>query len=1421
MPKTAEQFFADLEIESEPTVEDLSDAIGRGADQSQRRRKKKPSAPRRFRGSEAAFKMRDTKRRAREAEEQEDRRITRTTGGLKPGRGRLPLFEDPIGSLGRLGKQASAGAASTLSLGFLDDLISGKDPAAETDTPQTFDERARQRLDRASGGQPGVIGDPVTKEEKVARVIGQGAGGVGSYLALRSLLASSGLLQTGKTFQLGERFGQAVNRFGPKTTEFISDFAPGVAQAAGFQASEGKALGPLDLGIELALSSIPLVGVGARGLRRGVSRGLRGSVGDVLETGVKRSGLIPGEAPARGLADKAKPGGGGPNRIKEAFERKENYSRDLSDYSNTVYRETSVDGLFGYIEGSDRTPRELFFSNDVDLALGQGKSKGVILEFEAAGIRGQLNRGKPGAFSLAEQGKAEFRTVNHSPSDLGGKIRSITIKAGAEADPVRASRLRLTLNRLEGSGWKKTTGPDGSAVYKRPTAKPDIGASVDAGGAGIPDVPKTGKKTTLKFTARTAARLETLPEDIRQVAEDVLKKSDTTSIPELDAAAEQWIEANRGNAVQALLDPKLEANAVTNRAAVRLIEENEAIAIALDTVNPDAAASHWNTVIGLTQALGQQARGQGQALRALRGIGRLSPSGMTKYLEDVARKGGVDVPAGMRERVAKEAAKIKLMPDSRGKDIATAQLIQEIDEIIPPSRGSKISHVQRMAQLLNPKTFIRNIGGNSIYAMVKQLMSKPLAAGFDTVAALFTGKRSVVAPQLGAYARGAASGLKEGVEDAIGFQLKEFIENPAKAIDDLFGGKAPINTANLNTKYDIPQSRIFKGRVGTSLEKLLSLELRATDRMFWQAAYSESLANQKKAFAKGTAKLTPEIEATMMKVAHLDALKATFQDDTALATALTKIKSAMNLGAEFGGGDLVIKYPKTPGNLIVRGLEFSPAGFANVAIDLSRGSLTQKKLVETLADATVGTTALFGVGAALHRMGILSGKDDAPTNVRQLKADSGIRDFQLNVSALERLVSSGFDPEVATLQKGDNLVTYDWMQPLAVGLAMGAGYDAGLGDPGKSDIAAAMSIPVNVLGSIASTLEEQPLLQGISTIDTRDIPGSLRRVLVSVPASFQPSFVRQIAQIADNTRRGSQDPNLAKEAFNRSVAGTPAASESLPPQIGAFGEERQRMQGEPEGALGIAGRAANVFLNPSISSEYLPENDPLSDDRAFLLDLMEQTGETSHIPGFIGRKTGISRADAKKSIDRGSRTTASSPLTLSPDQQEAIGRYKGELFGQAAPVIRGMYESGQISAEQAQDSLASFNSESALAAKIELLGDERVNFDDDKESERELRIRGMMDRIGSTSSSRLQSVQSRVLENPVPDRQRDIEVQRLRKRAFDSAKGLSVGEQIPALIASAKKDGFQLSTRDLRDAGYSQQQIDQAVIGARRKRLSP
>jgi hypothetical protein len=170
-------------------------------------------------------------------------------------------------------------------------------------------------------------------------------------------------------------------------------------------------------------------------------------------------------------------------RLSQVMQGGNNYRVDLSEYTDTLYRETGGDGLLDVLPTSVRQRDrmgEVHVSNTPDLALGQGNNKGVMLEFDATGISGQVNRSKPGLAMVGDSsGNAEFVATMNPQNAYQNALRSVTITPDLKLTPVEKRQVKTALGKLEKNGWVKTTGEDGSVTYTRPDAAGrDAGADV-------------------------------------------------------------------------------------------------------------------------------------------------------------------------------------------------------------------------------------------------------------------------------------------------------------------------------------------------------------------------------------------------------------------------------------------------------------------------------------------------------------------------------------------------------------------------------------------------------------------------------------------------------------------------------------------------------------------------------------------------------------------------------------------------------------------------------------------------------------------------------------------------------------------------------------------------------------------------------
>lgn len=600
----------------------------------------------------------------------------------------------------------------------------------------------------------------------------------------------------------------------------------------------------------------------------------------------------------------------------------------------------------------------------------------------------------------------------------------------------------------------------------------------------------------------------------------------------------------------------------------------------------------------------------GQGVQALYIYERLSPEGMLVMAQNAVRqaRSGISkekldqfdklvraLNSADREKLARKlgipylsdefladlmemAADIQAMPEGREKLIATAIMLKQIADQMPRSFWRKVSMTQTISQLLNPKTLIRNLFGNIVF-FASENISDVVATAIDASIALATKKRTVYLPDIPGQAKSAIRGFREAVQEIhLGINLKN---------------------VNNFSQFNISANSVFADKTFMGmLEKWLRYGLGPADRAFWQAAYDQSIKEQLK-----SSQLIEPTEDQIEKAVML-ANYRTFQDDNILSRQFSKIKELFNFGKEFGLGDVIIKYAKTTANLFHRGIEYSPLGFAHTIMRIADplifgNDFKQEKFARQTARAFVGTALFVGAGALLAMLGIISGKRAKDQDIVETRKNTGIREYQINMTALKRFLMSGLDPETCKVQENDVLVNYDWIQPAAIGIALGANMVI---DPRNSLVDHAVNI-ADGFASASETLQEQPLMTGIKRFtNQRNWVSSFTSAAQDIPASFVPTVLNQVRQLTDNIARNVQDPDFTREVGNKVLMKVPGASGRIPAKITTLGEESEMYQDGSNNPF-------NVFLNPAFVSRYKP--DPVS---KMVLDIWEKTGETSQFP---------------------------------------------------------------------------------------------------------------------------------------------------------------------------------------------------------------
>lgn len=454
--------------------------------------------------------------------------------------------------------------------------------------------------------------------------------------------------------------------------------------------------------------------------------------------------------------------------------------------------------------------------------------------------------------------------------------------------------------------------------------------------------------------------------------------------------------------------------------------------------------------------------------------------------------------------------------DDRARDVATAKLLKYQASLVPVSGWQKAKTLRNISLLLNPKTLMRNVVGNGLFAGVES-GSKVLASGIDNLLSNYTGKRARVIPQVSEAIKGAIRGRKEGFEDAM------------LGID---------TRAGIGGRFDLPAQRSFKDPILGSLETALDVGLRVPDRIFFQGVIDESIANQLK--AQGLKEVTPEI----IEQARQEALESVFQNDSLISKGILGARKALNniaISKEFGLGDLIIPYAQTPANIIQQGINYSPFGAIKAGVNLAKGNQRQGSL--DLARSLVGSGIMAG-GYTGANSGVLNGD---------------IEDYKLR----KNLETINERPFQITLPNGSKM-SYSQLQPVSIPLSVGTA----LAQDDKEKAAQA------ALGTLLDLPMLDTLGRAVSDTQNYGIGTAAVNMAMGFPTQFVPTAVNQLNSFVDPYQRETFDSNPIMRGINQARNKMPFISKTLPKKYDVAGQPVKRYQSE-----GIT-KIYDAFVNP-------------------------------------------------------------------------------------------------------------------------------------------------------------------------------------------------------------------------------------------------
>lgn len=587
-----------------------------------------------------------------------------------------------------------------------------------------------------------------------------------------------------------------------------------------------------------------------------------------------------------------------------------------------------------------------------------------------------------------------------------------------------------------------------------------------------------------------------------------------------------------------------------------------------------ANAGDGDTMAEVLTLYAQMETTAGQVVQAASILRKLSPSSQlyaaqrtVSDLEKAIQKRYKDIKLTIDPALLEE---FNQQTDQEGRNVVLGKIYQNVADQIPSNWKDKWNAWRYLAMLANPRTHVRNVAGNFFF--------QPLRIVKDRVAAAIEAGVS------------AAGGGK--LQRTKSFLISQELYRAA------WGDWANVRDVLSGNKYDDIRSeinsrrRIFRfapleaARTGNSW--LLEFE----DSIFKRITYADALAGYLQANGVTAEQMRNNmVDAQVMSRARdyaaQEALRATYQDRNAVSNKVVEV--ARVLGP---AGEAILPFKRTPANILVRGMEYSPAGLAKALtadlVQVRRGNMTGAEAIDHIASGLTGS-ALFAIGAYLFSQGIVTSGGGDDENEDRFNELTGSQNYALN------------------LPDGTN-VTLDWLAPEALPFFMGVELMDSMGQGGNT----ADSI-MTALKSISDPMLELSMLQSLNDV-IDSVSFSENKLGAMAASSVISYFTQAIPTIGGQIERSGEDvrmstytdKNLAlptdiQYAIGRASARIPGVDYQQIPYIDAWGRE------ESSGPTLL--RMGNNFLNPAYTSR--TEVTPVDEE---IRQLYNRTGDGGVVP---------------------------------------------------------------------------------------------------------------------------------------------------------------------------------------------------------------
>lgn len=620
-------------------------------------------------------------------------------------------------------------------------------------------------------------------------------------------------------------------------------------------------------------------------------------------------------------------------------------------------------------------------------------------------------------------------------------------------------------------------------------------------------------------------------------------------------------------------------------------KENTAIGWAL--YNNAANSGDVETAIDVLDTIVKRQRNAAQALQATRLLKQQDPStqlyaaqrSVENLTEDLKKQYGEKAPDLRIDRDLAE--KFLNAKDDDARTEAMKEIYRDIGRQMPSRFIDKWNAWRYFSMLGNPRTHVRNIVGNVGFVpavTVKNVIGAGIESAANAVSGGKVGRtKAILTTKDAGLIKAAWSDYANIREQALG------------------SGKY---NDNVNVRQEIEEGRtIFKPKLLEAMRKFNSTALDAEDAWFSKPHYAAALAQ----FCKANG-ITAEqvsggkgIEAAR-EYAIREAQKATYRDTNAFSQMISDLgryrgdNKMKRLGSTLAEG--ILPFRKTPANILVRGVEYSPIGFLkSISYDLvqvQKGNMQATEMIDRAAAGLTGT-GLMMLGLYMAKEGILRGSGGDDEKKKKFDELQGHQEYALE------------------LPNGTS-ITLDWLAPEALPFFVGANLyeqmQANNGYLTMSDMLQAASNVTDPLLSMSCLQSLNDVFDAVgyaSSGNTNALTSAVASAATSYLTQGIPTVFGQAERTGESTRMTTYtDKNKfltpdMQYALGKASARIPGVDYGQIPFIDAWGRT--------ENSGGVAARAFNNFANPAYTSKV--SGSKMEDE---LSRLYEATGETKVLP---------------------------------------------------------------------------------------------------------------------------------------------------------------------------------------------------------------